>query len=63
MKLHPFTTTEPCHYAAQDDTKHLYFKDYKSLKNVQFVEDKINWIEVLTLLFAFASIILVLFLN
>ena len=33
-----FTTTEPCNYSAQDNLKHLYFKDYKHLRGVSFDE-------------------------
>ena len=38
-KMHPFTTIEPDNYSAQDNMKHLYFKDYKHLKNVDFDND------------------------
>lgn len=62
-----FTDTSPSNYDeyyANDSLKHLYFKDYKYLKNVSWDDDnKINWFEVLTLLSAFASITLVLFLE
>lgn len=39
MKNNIFTTTEPDNYSAQDNMKHLYFKDYKHLKDVNFVDD------------------------
>jgi hypothetical protein len=38
MKHNYFTTTEPCNYSAQDNMKHLYFKDYKHLQGVSFDE-------------------------
>jgi len=38
MKQNYFTTTEPCNYSAQDNMKHLYFKDYKHLRGVSFNE-------------------------
>lgn len=53
-------------YSAQDTIKHLYFKDYKHLKNVDWGVDKpkTNYImESLALIIAFASIIAVLFLS
>lgn len=67
MKLNYFTDTSPANYDeyyANDSLKHLYFKDYKHLKDVEFTDDnKINWFEVLTLLIVFASITLILFLE
>ena len=39
MKNNIFTSTEPDNYSAQDNMKHLYFKDYKHLKGVSFETD------------------------
>jgi hypothetical protein len=39
MKLHPFTNIDPDNYSAQDNMKHLYFKDYKALRDVSFETD------------------------
>jgi hypothetical protein len=38
-KLTYFCSTDPDNYSAQDNMKHLYFKDYKHLKDVDFVVD------------------------
>ena len=35
----PFTSTEPDNYSAQDNMKHLYFKDYKYLQGVKWETD------------------------
>lgn len=39
MKLNYFTDDSPTNYCADDNMKHLYFKDYKHLKNVTWVDD------------------------
>lgn len=38
-KLHYLTSTEPDNYSAQDNMKHLYFKDYKHLQGVTWEND------------------------
>lgn len=67
MKLHLFTTTEPETYTGiyDDSNKHLRYYDYKHLANVKFVEDTINYSDVIGLLgciIAVCGIIAVLFL-
>jgi hypothetical protein len=39
MRNNIFTSTEPDNYSAQDNMKHLYFKDYKHLQGVSFETD------------------------
>jgi hypothetical protein len=39
MKNNIFTSTEPDNYSAQDNMKHLYFKDYNHLQGVSFETD------------------------
>lgn len=69
MKTNYFTDTDPINYdyAAQDNMKHLYFKDYKYLKYVKFVDDyKVIWSDVfgaIMLIVAMLAISIVLFLN
>lgn len=61
-----FTDVQPVDYEeiSRNSSRHLRYSDYKHLKDVKFTEDeKINWFEVLTILFAFASITLILFLS
>lgn len=67
MKLHPFTQTEPINYCAEDTMKHLYFKDYKHLKDVDWGIDKSIVIDdiigLLGFIIAVLSIIVILFLG
>ncbi len=39
MKLNYFVDDTPTNYCAEDNMKHLYFKDYKHLKNVDWHND------------------------
>ena len=39
MKLNYFVDESPQIYCADDNLKHLYFKDYKHLKNVDWHND------------------------
>ena len=63
------TKTDPINYdyAAQDTMKHLYFKDYKYLKDVDWGIDKTIVIDdiigVCGFIIAVVSIIAILFLN
>lgn len=67
MKTNYFTQTDPINYCAEDNMKHLYFKDYKYLKDVKLVDDyKVVWADVfgaIMLIVAFLSISVVLFLS
>lgn len=68
MKTYYFTQTDPINYdyAAQDTMKHLYFKDYKHLKGVQFTDNNIIWSDIfgaIMLIVAMLAITTVLFLN
>ena len=67
-KLNYFTQTDPINYdyAAQDNMKHLYFRDYKELKGVQFTDTNVIWSDVfgaIMLIVAMLAISTVLFLN
>ena len=53
-------------YVAQDNTKHLYFRDYKYLADVKFVDDNLTWYDIIGLcglVIAVLSIIVILFLG
>jgi len=39
MKLNYFTDDSPTNYCADDNMKHLYFKDYKHLTGVKWQVD------------------------
>jgi hypothetical protein len=39
MRNNIFISTEPDNYSAQDNMKHLYFKDYKHLTGVKWQAD------------------------
>lgn len=68
MKINYFTQTDPTNYCAQDNMKHLYFKDYKHLKDVTWSDSESNvvWSDVfcaIMLIVAMLAISTVLFLN
>lgn len=69
MKTNYFTDTDPINYdyTAQDTMKHLYFKDYKELKNVDWGIDKSivisDIIGLCGFIIAVLSIIVILFLG
>ena len=63
-----FTKTDPINYdyVAQDNMKHLYFRDYKYLADVKFVDDNLTWYDIIGLcglVIAVLSIIVILFLG
>ena len=63
-----FTKIDPIDYdyVAQDNMKHLYFRDYKYLADVKFVDDNLTWYDIIGLcglVIAVLSIIVILFLG
>lgn len=72
-KLHYFTNIDPVNYdySAQDTMKHLYFKDYKHLAGVQWLDTEPSdnkltsddYLSIIGLIIGFITIIAVLFLG
>lgn len=61
MKLNYFVDDTPTNYCAADSMKHLYFKDYKHLKDVDW-EDRITLADkIITYVSIVAAFLLILF--